>query len=202
MQAALTSPWPQPRKAYPKRTPKLDPFKRVLPADLDTPSKQRRMFRRIYARLIDEHAMTGIAYQTVRDYVGRARPQIRIEAARAPAQAFVPQTHKLGAEAEVDFGEVVIRLHGQLVTIYLFALRMSFSGKAVHALSFPADSRRFSKDTCTRSRGSACPTRKFATTTSTPRCLECSTSPAWGRPMHNDAPRTSCKVVRSLRARP
>ncbi|MFC0626046.1 hypothetical protein [Kribbella deserti] len=34
-------------------------------------------------------------------------------------------------EAEVDFGEVMIRLRGELVEC-LFCLRMSYSGKAVH----------------------------------------------------------------------
>src|ERR1700737_3012115 len=65
----------------------------------------------------------------------RAKPQIRIEAGRGPAQVFIPRTHKPGAEAEVDFGEVVILLRGPLVTAHLLAFRMSFSGKAVHELS-------------------------------------------------------------------
>lgn len=30
--------------------------------------------------------------------------------------AFVPQTHKPGAEAEVDFGDVTVKLAGELVT--------------------------------------------------------------------------------------
>jgi hypothetical protein len=44
----------------------------------------------------------------------------------------VPQVHRPGADAEVDFGEVVISLRGMPVTCMLFCLRMSFSGKAVH----------------------------------------------------------------------
>ncbi|GAA1993330.1 hypothetical protein GCM10009738_87840 [Kitasatospora viridis] len=47
-------------------------------------------------------------------------------------EAFIPQTHKPGAEAEVDFGDVTVRLAGELVTCYLFAFRLSYSGKAVH----------------------------------------------------------------------
>lgn len=100
VQAALTSAWPTPRKAYPKRQSKLDQFKPVidgmLRTDLDAPKKQRHTITRIYARLIDEHAMTGIAYQTVRDYVAERKPQIRIEAGRGPAQVFIPQTHRQG----------------------------------------------------------------------------------------------------------
>jgi hypothetical protein len=45
---------------------------------------------------------------------------------------FFPQTHRPGAEAEVDFGEVVINLRGEPVTCMLFSFRMPFSGKAIH----------------------------------------------------------------------
>lgn len=37
-----------------------------------------------------------------------------------------------GEEAEVDFGELWVRLAGKPTKIYMFALRMSYSGKAVH----------------------------------------------------------------------
>jgi transposase len=134
--AALKSAWPAPRKPYPKRSSKLDPFKPVidvmLRSDLDAPKKQRHTVTRIYARLIEEHAMSGIAYQTVREYVAERKPQIWVEAGRGPAKVFIPQTHRPGEDAEVDFGEVAIRLRGEPVTINLFALRMSFSGKGVH----------------------------------------------------------------------
>jgi transposase len=42
--------------------------------------------------------------------------------------------HQPGAEAEVDFGEVVVRLRGEPVTCMLFAFRLSFSGKSVHRI--------------------------------------------------------------------
>jgi len=46
--------------------------------------------------------------------------------------ALVPDDVYRGpAEAEVDFGEVVIWLAGELVTCLLFCLRMSFVGRAV-----------------------------------------------------------------------
>ncbi len=56
---------------------------------------------------------------------------------------FIPQTHRPGQEAEVDFGEVTIRLRGELVTCYLFCFRMSFSGKAVHRVSLSAGQEAF-----------------------------------------------------------
>lgn len=46
--------------------------------------------------------------------------------------AFVPQTHLPGGEAEVDFGDVWVELAGELTKCFLFTLRLSYSGKAVH----------------------------------------------------------------------
>ncbi|WP_432420565.1 IS21 family transposase [Nocardia carnea] len=136
VQAATNMVWPAERKSYPRRGSKLDPFKpfvdEVLRADLDAPRKQRHTVKRLYARLIDEQGMSGIAYQTLRDYVADRKPQIRVEAGRGPAQVFIRQSHRPGEEAEVDFGDVTIRLRGELVQVYVFALRLSFSGKSVH----------------------------------------------------------------------
>jgi hypothetical protein len=56
--------------------------------------------------------MEGISYATVCDYVRWRRPQVRLEEGRGPAQVFVPQTHQPGQDAEVDFGEVWVRLAG------------------------------------------------------------------------------------------
>ena len=47
----------------------------------------------------------------------------------------MPQSHRPGDKAEVDFGEVVVRLAGTDVRCFLFCLRLSFSGKAVHHVS-------------------------------------------------------------------
>jgi transposase len=133
---ALTSAWPQPRAPYAPRASKLHPFKAVIDeillVDLDAPRKQRHTATRIFHRLLDEHGMTNVSYQVVRGYVAKRRPEIRIEAGRGPAQVFVPQSHLPGAEAEVDFGEVVVQLRGEPVKCMLFCLRLSYSGKAVH----------------------------------------------------------------------
>ena len=42
---------------------------------------------------------------------------------------FFPQTHRPGAEAEVDFGKVAINSRGELVTCALFAFRLSLFHK-------------------------------------------------------------------------
>ena len=64
-----------------------------------------------------------------------AGPEVRVEEGRGPARVFIPQHHPPGLEAEVDFGELWVRLAGVMVKCYLFAFRMSYSGKAVHLVS-------------------------------------------------------------------
>ncbi|MFJ7254143.1 IS21 family transposase [Streptomyces sp. NPDC098085] len=138
VQKALTSAWPEPRKKLPPRPTRLDPYKplidEMLRADLDAPRKQRHTVKRIFERLLDEHGADEISYQMVRGYVADRREEIRVQAGRGVVEAFIPQTHKPGAEAEVDFGDVTVRLAGELVTCYLFAFRLSYSGKAVHRI--------------------------------------------------------------------
>jgi transposase len=136
--AATASALPPPRKDMPPRGSKLDPFKpvidEILRADLDAPRKQRHTVRRIFHRLLDEHGMDNVSYQVLRTYVADRKPKIRAEVGRGPVKVFFPQTHRPGAEAEVDFGEVAINLRGEQVTCILFSFRMSFSGKAVHRI--------------------------------------------------------------------
>ncbi len=136
---AMSSAWPEPRKKLPPRGSKLDPYKpvidEILRADLDAPRKQRHTITRIYHRLMDEHQMADVSYPVLRAYVAERKPQVRAEAGRGPAEVFIRQSHRPGDEAEVDFGEVVVRLAGEEVGCFLFCLRLSFSGKAVHRVS-------------------------------------------------------------------
>ncbi len=133
---ALESASPPERKVPVRSAPKLDPAKplieAMLRADLDAPRKQRHTARRILARLVDEHGMDELTYSSVRDHVAKARPAIWAAAGRAAEEAFVPQTHEPGAEAEVDFADLWIDLAGVRTKCFLFTMRMSFSGKAVH----------------------------------------------------------------------
>lgn len=41
----------------------------------------------------------------------------------------------LGADAEVDFGDVYVDVAGRRTRCYLFAFRLAYSGKAVHRIS-------------------------------------------------------------------
>ncbi len=138
--AALESAWPKERKQSSKRGSRLDAYRVViddwLRSDVDAPRKQRHTAKRIFDRLLDEHDRAGVvSYWIVREYVATRRREIRVEVGGEPANAFIPQKHLPGREAEVDFGDVAIRLRGELVTCALFSLRLSYSGKAVHRVS-------------------------------------------------------------------
>ena len=104
----------------------------MLREDLTAPRKQRHTARRVLARLVDEHDFTDVSYSTVRDYVAKRRPADLGGGRRVLEQAFVPQTHAPGAEAEVDFADLWIDLAGVRTKVFLFTLRLSCSGKAVH----------------------------------------------------------------------
>lgn len=134
---ALESAAPVPRKTPVRRAARLEMFKEsidaMLVADLEAPRKQRHTATRVRDRLISEHGMSDtVAYSTVRDYVARRRPEIMAETGRGMENAFVLQTHPPGQEAEVDFGDLWVRLAGEPTKCFLFTLRMSYSGKAVH----------------------------------------------------------------------
>jgi transposase len=128
---ALTSAVPAPRKLVVRSSPVLDGWKAVidgwLAADLAMPRKQRHTARRIWQRLVAEHG-ARVGESTVRRYVARARrcrPPVLVEVK-------VPQDHPLGAEAEVDFGQVSFFLDGLLTEGWMFVFRLSASGKAFH----------------------------------------------------------------------
>lgn len=95
--------------------------------------KQRYTVRRIVSSLGEELG-ADVPYPTVRDYVSARRPQIAAEAG-APADGFIVRHNRPGADAEVDFGEVWVNLSGTMTRCYLFALRLAYSGKAVHRIS-------------------------------------------------------------------
>ncbi|WP_305082791.1 IS21-like element helper ATPase IstB [Nocardia australiensis] len=81
--SATESVWPEPRKEYPPRPQKLDPYKPfiddVLRADLDVPRRQRHTATRIYHRLLEEHGMRNVSYQRVSAYVRERKPQLQAQ---------------------------------------------------------------------------------------------------------------------------
>jgi len=133
---ALANAVPPERKTPVRVAPRLDPAKGLIDAmlmlDLTAPRKQRHTARRVLARLVDEHELTELRYSAVRDYVAKRRPEIWAAAGKGLEDAFVPQTHEPGAEGEVDFADLWIDLAGVGTKVFLFTMRLSFSGKAVH----------------------------------------------------------------------
>ncbi len=104
----------------------MGPFRDVvdewLRADLEAPRKQRHTAKRVWQRLVAEHG-AQVAETTVRDYVRRRRRELG-----EPGQAFVPQVHRPGREAEVDWGEARVLLAGEPTTVNLFFARLCHSG--------------------------------------------------------------------------
>jgi transposase len=125
---ALASPLPPPRKRPESRSaPKLGRVRALIDswliADKDAPRKQRHTAKRIWQRLVSEHG-ADVAERTVREYVARRRRELGL----AVAEVFVPLCHEPGAEAEVDWGEAIVRIAGQPTRVRLFLMRACFSG--------------------------------------------------------------------------
>ncbi len=104
-----------------------DTIRAWLTADQKAPRKQRHTARRIWQRLVDEHGAV-VAESTVAHGVAR----IRRELTATPADVAVPQTHTPGGEAEVDFGEFPAVIGGAQVKLFMFVMRLSYSGRAAH----------------------------------------------------------------------
>lgn len=103
--------------------------RRWLTADLTAPRKQRHTARRVFQRLVAEQGAAA-AESTVRAFVA----QVRDELVGGVGLVSVPQTHVPGAEAEVDFGEFQAWVAGVLTRLWMFVLRLSYSGRAVHVV--------------------------------------------------------------------
>ena len=128
VRAALASAIPPARKVAVRAAPKMDLWKPIvdgwLAADREAPRKQRHTARRVWQRLVAEHD-AQVGESTVRRYVARVRAVQQLPL----AEVKVPQTHLLGAEAEVDFGTMSVYLAGVLVEVSLFVMRLSASGR-------------------------------------------------------------------------
>ena len=131
VRAALADATPPPRKVPERVAPMLGPWLEIITAwlivDMQAPRKQRHTARRIWQRLVDEHGAT-LAESTVAHAVAK----LRREMVPALASVAVLQTHPPGREAEVDFGEFQAEIDGVEVKLFMFVLRLSYSGKAVH----------------------------------------------------------------------
>ena len=119
---------PPARKVAVRPAPKMDAWKPVVDAWLPRTGPRHASSatrpEHVWQRLVAEHD-AQIGESTVRRYVA----QVRATQAVPLAQVNVPQTHPLGAEAEVDFGTISVYLAGALVEVSLFVMRLSASGR-------------------------------------------------------------------------
>ena len=131
VRAALADAVPPRRKVPERAAPVLGPWEATvrgwLVADVDAPRKQRHTARRVWQRLIEEEGVS-VAESSVRALVAR----LRVEIAGEHRDVMVPQTHLPAEEAEVDFGEFTAVIAGVVMKLFMFCLRLSHSGKAVH----------------------------------------------------------------------
>jgi transposase len=135
---AIASPVPPERKvpvrAAPVREAVAGWIDEMLAEDLAAPRKQRHTARRVFERLADEHG-AQVSYSYVAKYVAHRRAEITAAGGRDGAEGlagFVPQAREPGAEAQVDFGDVTVELDGRPARCFLFAFRLSYSGKGCH----------------------------------------------------------------------
>jgi transposase len=125
---ALASAVPPGRKRPQRAAPVLDRWKPTiegwLAADRLAPRKQRHTARRVWQRLVDEH-QAQVGESTVRRYVAEVRRRMDVPL----VEVMVPQQHRLGGEAEVDFGTASVFLAGVPVDVSMFVMRLSASGR-------------------------------------------------------------------------
>jgi transposase len=125
---ALADAVPPPRKSPERAAPAVGPVEAMvrgwLEADRQAPVKQRHTARRVWQRLRDEHD-TLVGESTVRRLVARLNAELDQDVSKVT----IPQTHQPGEEAEVDFGEFRARVAGTMLRLWLFVLRLSFSGR-------------------------------------------------------------------------
>lgn len=126
--------------------PWKDTIRGWLTDDLEVPNKQRHTARRVWERLVSEHG-AQVGESTMRRYVAR----VKAELVTTPLVA-VPQTHELGEEAEVDFGEFYAWVGGTRIRLWLFVIRLSGSGKGSIGCSGTSAASRSMRATTWRSR--------------------------------------------------
>jgi transposase len=104
---------PRPRN---KLGPYLPKIERILQEDMAFPRKQRHTAKRIWERLQTDGFSGG--YTVVKDAV-RALTQRRQE-------VFVPLIHRPG-EAQVDFGEALVKMNGRLRKVAFMVMALPYS---------------------------------------------------------------------------
>lgn len=116
----------------PKPAPKLGPYKKkiddLLAKEQQLPPKQRYSTKKIF-ELMEAEGYSG-SESNLRRYVGRKRRELK-----RPA-IFVPLQFEPGQDAQVDWGEGVVVMDGQKVTVQMFVMRLCYS-RRTFVMAFP-----------------------------------------------------------------
>lgn len=115
-----------------RRSPVLGPYRQrideLLAESELQPRKQRYTGHTIY-RMLREEDYPG-SEVTVRRYVGRQRRSLKAR------QAYLPLEFDPGQDAQVDWGEAVVEIAGERMTVQMFVMRLNHS-KARFCVAFP-----------------------------------------------------------------
>jgi transposase len=116
----------------PRAAPVLGPYKTLIDEFLaeseQMPKKQRYTSRKIY-ELIQAEGYGG-SESTVRAYVAKQRKE------KKRPQVYIPLEFDPGADAQVDWGEAVVEMRGERVTVQIFLMRLCYSRK-LFVMAFP-----------------------------------------------------------------
>jgi len=125
---ALAGQEPKYRMRQARKAPVMDAYREIvdrwLREDEERPRKQRHTAKRIYDRLVAEHGFEG-AETTVRRYVRKQKTAIGL----GRIEAMAPLSPDRPGEAEVDWGEAVVKMDGVARKAHLFCMRPRQSGK-------------------------------------------------------------------------
>ena len=116
-----------PERPQPKIGPFLDRISDILKADRELPKKQRHTAKRIFER-IREEGYTG-GYTQVKEAVRERK--------RLSQEVFVPLIHRPG-EAQVDFGQALVKMNGALRKAMFFAMALPYSD-AMFIVAYPRE---------------------------------------------------------------
>jgi transposase len=117
----------------PKQAHKLGPYKgriqELLAQNQSLPRKQRWTAPAIF-KVIQEEGFQG-AESTVRHYVGQVRKLLR----KPPV--YLPLEFDPGTDAQVDWGEGLVIMGGNALTVQLFLMKLSYS-RRTFLMAFPS----------------------------------------------------------------
>jgi len=120
------------RLSEPRSAPLLGPHKQrideLLTANEHMPPKQRYTSHKIYSE-IEKDGYQG-SESTVRSYIGQRRREKR------RPKVYLPLEFDPGSDAQVDWGEALVEIAGERITVQVFYMRLCYS-RRLFMMAFP-----------------------------------------------------------------